>query len=76
MLRTEAAARYTGLSVSTLEKLRIAGGGPIYCQPTRAVLYDPDDLDRWLASHRRSSTSVRIGASHDRVGENKEGDDA
>lgn len=59
MLRTEGAARYTGLSVSTLEKLRLTGGGPIYCQPTRTVLYDPDDLDRWLTAHRRSSTSSK-----------------
>ena len=60
MLRTGAAASYIGLSSSTLEKLRLRGGGPIYCQPTRAVLYDPDDLDRWLALHRRSSTSTKI----------------
>ena len=29
-LRTEEAAAYVGLSKSTLEKLRVTGGGPVY----------------------------------------------
>ncbi|HEY8596257.1 MAG TPA: helix-turn-helix domain-containing protein [Devosiaceae bacterium] len=56
-LRTREAASYTGLAKSTLEKLRVTGGGCPYIRIGRVVLYDPDDLDRWLASHRRMSTS-------------------
>lgn len=57
MLRTREAAIYTGLAKSTLEKLRVAGGGCPYIRIGRAVIYDRNDLDKWLASHRRRSTS-------------------
>jgi excisionase family DNA binding protein len=57
MLRTREAAAYTGLAKSTLEKLRVYGGGCRYIRVGRVVVYDPDDLDAWLASHRRASTS-------------------
>jgi len=57
MLRTSEAARYTGLAKSTLEKLRVTGGGCRYIRIGRVVVYDPADLDDWLASHRRKSTS-------------------
>lgn len=57
-LRTRQAAFYTGISESTLEKLRVYGGGPPYMRVGRIVVYDPDDLDVWLGSHKRLSTSV------------------
>lgn len=56
-LRTREAATYTGLAKSTLEKLRVSGGGAPYIRIGRAILYDLDDLDAWLAAHRRKSTS-------------------
>lgn len=53
-----AAADYTGSSVSTLAKLRMTGDGPAYIKlGPRKIVYDPDDLDRWLTSRRRTSTS-------------------
>jgi predicted DNA-binding transcriptional regulator AlpA len=58
MLRTEGAARYVGLSVSTMNKLRLTGGGPQYFKLSRTVVYDPDELDAWLDANRRRSTSV------------------
>lgn len=58
-LRTGAAALYTGLAESTLEKLRVSGDGPIYIRVGRVVIYDPDDLDAWFESHKRRSTSDR-----------------
>jgi predicted DNA-binding transcriptional regulator AlpA len=58
MLRTPAAAAYCGSSISTFEKLRLTGGGPHYLKFGRRVAYDPADLDAWLATKRRSSTSV------------------
>lgn len=57
MLRTAEAADYCGSSASTFEKLRLVGGGPRYVKLGRRVVYDPADLDAWLAGHRRSSTS-------------------
>ena len=58
MLRTDGAARYVGLSISTLEKLRLTGNGPEYIKLGRAVVYAPNDLDAWIEGNRRKSTSV------------------
>lgn len=57
MLRTREAAAYTGLAKSTLEKLRVTGGGCPFIRLGRVVVYDPEDLDAWLAANRRESTS-------------------
>jgi predicted DNA-binding transcriptional regulator AlpA len=62
MLNAPAAAAYCGSSASTLAKLRLYGGGPSYVKLGRRVVYDPADLDRWLASHRRTSTSQCVTA--------------
>lgn len=54
---THAAAAYCGSSVSTMEKLRVYGGGPAFIKIGRRVSYDPADLDAWLALNKRRSTS-------------------
>lgn len=51
------AASFTRLSISTLAKLRVYGGGPVYLKTGRKVLYRRDDLDSWLASKQRTNTS-------------------
>lgn len=56
-LTVRGAAAHLSLSVSTLNKLRCTGCGPVYFKLGRAVRYDPKDLDNWLASHRVASTS-------------------
>ena len=56
-LRTRSAAKYCGLSKSTLDKYRLTGEGPIFLKIGRTVVYDIDDLDVWLISKRRKSTS-------------------
>jgi hypothetical protein len=56
-LRTPDAARYVGLSESTLNKLRVFGGGPPYIKANRCVIYDTRALDQWMASRQRASTS-------------------
>jgi predicted DNA-binding transcriptional regulator AlpA len=56
-LTVEAAAAHIGLSASTLNKLRVFGGGPVFLKLGRRVAYDLTDLDNWLASKRRRSTS-------------------
>ena len=57
MLPTDGAADHVGLSVSTLEKLRLTGDGPIYVKLGRRVLYRLEDLEDWVAAHRYRSTS-------------------
>lgn len=56
-LGVDAAAHHIGLSVSTLNKLRVFGGGPVFLKLGRRVAYDVADLDAWLATKRRRSTS-------------------
>jgi predicted DNA-binding transcriptional regulator AlpA len=57
-VRTDEAARIVGLSRSTLEKMRVRGDGPIHRKAgPRVVVYALDDLDAWLASRCRRSTS-------------------
>jgi hypothetical protein len=56
-LRTLDAARYCGLAKTTLEKLRVFGGGPTFIKLGRAVVYDSADLDTWLTTNRRTSTA-------------------
>jgi predicted DNA-binding transcriptional regulator AlpA len=62
MLRTTEAAEYCGSSASTLEKLRLFGGGPLYSKLGRRVVYCIDDLDAWIAANKRRSTTDRSGA--------------
>jgi predicted DNA-binding transcriptional regulator AlpA len=58
VLRTPEAAHYVGLSASTLEKFRLTGNGPLYQKAgPKIVVYRTEDLDAWLASSRRPSTS-------------------
>lgn len=57
-LRTTDAAAYIGLSVSTLEKLRLYGGGPTYYKSgPKIVVYEVKDLNDWVRARRRTSTS-------------------
>jgi hypothetical protein len=58
-LRTDAAARYLGVSRSFLEKLRLSGGGPVYSKLGKTVVYDAADLDGWADARKRASTSDR-----------------
>jgi predicted DNA-binding transcriptional regulator AlpA len=59
-LTVSGAANYVGLSISTLNKLRCTGYGPVYFKLGRAVRYDPQDLDQWLSERRIGSTSESI----------------
>lgn len=62
VLKTDEAAARTGLSVSTLEKLRVYGGGPKFLRLGRAVRYRTADLENWLAARVVSSTSEQVAA--------------
>jgi predicted DNA-binding transcriptional regulator AlpA len=54
---TEGASRHIGLSVSTLEKLRVYGDGPPFVKLGRAVRYRVADLENYLAARVVTSTS-------------------
>jgi predicted DNA-binding transcriptional regulator AlpA len=57
LLREAEAARRLGTSVRTLQKWRCNGKGPRFVRLSRAVRYDPADLDAFIAVGRRTSTS-------------------
>jgi len=56
-LSTPQAAELLGISRKTLEKWRLVGGGPAFRKVGRLVRYTSDDLQNWLDSRRRVSTS-------------------
>ena len=57
LLNVDQAADRTGLSISTLAKLRLSGKGPAYIKLGRRVGYRREDLDAWIECHRVGSTS-------------------
>ena len=65
LLTTKQAAESLSLSMTTLEKYRVYGGGPRFLHLGRAVRYRVSDLDAWLESRVRTSTSD--------VGHNRQG---
>jgi predicted DNA-binding transcriptional regulator AlpA len=56
------AALYSGISKSTLDKLRGSGGGPLYIKVGARVVYDRIDLDTWLIGKKIANTSQTIAA--------------
>ena len=57
-MRTPEAARYVTLSESSLTKMRLTGDGPPFVKVgPRAVAYRKTDLDAWLETRVRRSTS-------------------
>ena len=53
----KAAAEYIGMSAAFLNRHRITGTGPTYLKLGGRIWYDRSDLDAWLNSRRRQSTS-------------------
>lgn len=57
-VRTKGASKITKLSESALEKMRLAGSGPLYCKAgPRIVVYRVQDIVDWLESRKVKSTS-------------------
>ena len=54
------AASYTNISKSSLDKLRVCGGGPLYIKVGARVVYDRIDLDTWLIGKKVANTSQQI----------------
>jgi excisionase family DNA binding protein len=57
LLTQREAAGVLRLSERTLERLRVAGGGPVYVKAGRLVRYREADLENWIASRVVASTS-------------------
>ena len=57
LLNQREAAELCRLSPRTLERYRCTGFGPVYRKLGRRVLYSPADIDAWIASRVRTSTS-------------------
>jgi len=55
--RVRKAAEYIDMSTSWLAKRRMRGDPPAFLKIGRAVVYDQGELDAWLRSCRRQSTS-------------------
>ena len=57
LMTVNEAADYLRLSIPTLNRYRVSGGGPVYQKigPKR-VFYDRQDLDAWRTSRRRRAT--------------------
>jgi predicted DNA-binding transcriptional regulator AlpA len=56
-LRTPEAARFVGHSIRTLEKHRIYGTGPRYSKLGGRVVYAIEDLQSWVQSAAKASTT-------------------
>lgn len=63
ILTTREAARYLGLAISTLNKWRCHGGGPVFVKLGRAVRYRQEDLNAFVEERSLTSTSQPLGGS-------------
>jgi excisionase family DNA binding protein len=62
-LNVDEAAEYTGIAKATLNKYRVTKTPAIpFMKIGRRVVYDTADLDAFLESRRRTSTSDAISA--------------
>jgi len=63
LLDQREAARLLKLSVRTLERLRLIGGGPCFVKCGRSVRYRPADIESWIQQRVVSSTSETGGGN-------------
>lgn len=57
VMTVQQASLYLGLAVSTLNKWRCHGGGPVFIKMGRAVRYRIEDLELYTLISRVKSTS-------------------
>jgi len=58
VLTVQQAAEYLGLAVSTLNKWRCLGDGPVFIKMGRAVRYRMEDLEDYILVSSASNTSA------------------
>ena len=59
LLNEAQAAAILGVVPKCLQAWRVRGGGPTYLKIGRLVKYAQTDLESWLSTRRRESTSDR-----------------
>jgi hypothetical protein len=48
-MRPKHAARFIGIAMSTLARMRARGDGPMFSKPTsRIIVYDREEIEKWL----------------------------
>ncbi|MCL5734819.1 MAG: helix-turn-helix domain-containing protein [Actinobacteria bacterium] len=57
LLDESEAAEYLHVSAKSLSQWRYQGRGPCFCKIEGCVRYVKSDLDEWILSRRRRSTS-------------------
>ena len=57
LLDSKGASSYLCVARQTLAKMRVSGTGPAYYKLGRRILYERAELDTWLDTKKRSSTS-------------------
>lgn len=57
LMTTEETSAYVRHAVQTLAKWRVYGKGPRWVKMGRSVFYERTDVDSWIDSNIRSSTS-------------------
>jgi len=62
LLTVKQAAVFVGLSVPTLNRMRVQGGGAPYYKLGAQVRYDRAELEVWMRSRRYTSTSQETAA--------------
>jgi hypothetical protein len=63
ILSVREAATYTNISKSSLDKLRVYGGGPVFIKVGARVVYDTFDLNTWLMGKRVANTSQPVAVA-------------
>jgi predicted DNA-binding transcriptional regulator AlpA len=61
LLSTSDLAELLGLSISKINKWRLASDGPPYIKLGARCAYDPADVAAWLASNKRRTTAESGG---------------
>ena len=58
LMTTKETSAYIRQAVQTLAKWRVYGLGPKWAKIGRSVLYEQTDVDAWIESRTRTSTSA------------------
>ena len=61
LLIPEETAERLGVSIRTLARWRVEGGGPKYAKIGAAVRYRSSSIDAWIEAHEVGSTSEEVG---------------
>lgn len=57
LLSEREAAKLVSVSIRTIQQWRLRGEGPPFLKIGRAVRYSVEDIERWIETRRRTSTS-------------------